>query len=183
MSEIAQDLTPTADAAIASADTKPSTDAATVKPSFRVLKVGSCPSLSARSTLTYQVACTSDGDLLLRLVSNTGNGVFSKEWVRFALMDELLVADAPLTFGTLQPLFKGLSVNTGGFLLAVLKSLNVIRPNADNPRVNDRGDVESFLSELRALMASSVSLGEDARPDAPKGRRKVITLPKGAAAS
>lgn len=147
---------------------------------FRVLKVGSCPSLSGRSTLVYQIACTSDADILIRLVSNSGNGVFSKEWVRFSLMDALLVADAPLTFGTLQPLFKGFSVNTGGFLLAVLKNLNVIAPNSDNPRVNDRGDVEGFLAEVQALMASSVSLGEDARPDAPKGRRKTITLTKGA---
>ena len=62
--------------------------------------------------------------------------------------------------------------------MAVLKGLNVIKPTDDDPRCNERGDVDGFLAEVQAMMASEVSLREDARPDGVKGKRKTITLPK-----
>lgn len=149
---------------------------------FRVLKVGTSPSLSGRSTLGYQIACTPDSDVLVRLVSNTGSGFFSQEWVRFASILDLLPPATPLTFSTLQPLFEGRSVNTGGFLVAVLKGLGVIRPMEDNPRCHELGEIGAFVAEVQALMASPVSLGEDARPDGGKtggkGKRKTLTVTK-----
>lgn len=154
-----------------------STDVTAEKLPTRVLKVGSCPSLSGRSTLGYQIGVFG-GELQLRLISTTGAGFYSKEWVPFASIDALLVADKALTFSSLQPLFPGRSVNTGGFLLAVLKGLGLVKPMEDNPRCHERGDIDGFLAELQQLITSNVSLGEDARPDAPKGRRKVITLNK-----
>ena len=144
----------------------------------RVLKVNTCPSLSGRSTLTYQLGCNGESEPILRVSANSGRGYFTKEWVPFADIEALLTADAPLTFSTLQPIFEGRSVNTGGFLMAVLKNLNVITPVADNPRVHQRGDVDSFLAEVQALMASDVSLRKDAKPDGAKGKRKTISLPK-----
>lgn len=145
---------------------------------LRVIKVGAFPSLSARSTLGYQLACTSDSDVLVRLVSNTGTGVYSQEWVRFALILDLLPPGKPLTFSALQLLFKGRSANTSGFLLAVLKGLGVVRLVEGNLRCHELGDIKSFAEEVQALMASPVSLGEDARPDAPKGKRKTLGLVK-----
>lgn len=155
-----------------------STSASEASHPLRVLKVGACPSLSGRSTLTYQVACTSDAAVMLRVSANTGSGYFSKEWVPFAGIDALLVADKPLTFSTLQPLFAGKSVNTGGFLMATLKGLGLIRPMESNPRCHQRGDLDAFLAEVQELMAGSVSLGENARPDGHKGKRKTIVMPK-----
>lgn len=145
---------------------------------FRVLKVGACPSLSGRSTLTYQIACTSDSAVMLRVSANTGSGYFSKEWVPFADIDALLVADKALTFSTLQPLFPSKSVNTGGFLMAALKGLGLIVQMETNPRCHQRGDLDVFLAEVAELMAGSVSLGENARPDGHKGKRRTITMPK-----
>ena len=46
---------------------------------IRVLKNDSCPSLTARSTLGYQLGLKDKSELYLRLVSNTGSGFFSKE--------------------------------------------------------------------------------------------------------
>ncbi|MDM4766164.1 hypothetical protein [Pelomonas sp. SE-A7] len=128
----------------------------------------------------YQLACTSDSDVLVRLVSNTGSGYFSREWVRFASILELLPPDQPLTFSALQPLFEGRSVNTGGFLMAVLKGLSVIRSMEENPRAHELGELSGFVAEVQALMASPVSLGEDARPDGGKAGGKSKRKTRGA---
>ncbi|MCV2356618.1 hypothetical protein LNV09_20960 [Paucibacter sp. B2R-40] len=150
----------------------------------RILKAGTCPTLSGRSNLAYQVACAdepeaSESNILIRVISNTGGGYFSKDWVKFADVVCLISAPVPLTFSTLQPLFAGRSVNTGGFLMAVLKHLAVIRAVANNPRIHEKADIDGFLAEIQTLMASEVSLREDAKPDGAKGnRRKTITMPK-----
>lgn len=151
----------------------------TQSPSLRVLKVASCPSLSGRSTLVYQLGCGSDGDVKLRIVENTGSGFYSQEWVRFAAILELLKPSEALTFYSLQPLFEGRSVNSGGFLMAALKSLGVIRPMATNPRCHDLADLQPVVAEVQALIESPVSLGEDARPEGHKRAGKK----KGASAS
>ena len=53
--------------------------------SITVLKTAHCPSLSGKSSLTYQVGFkrTEKGDpaLFFRIQSNTGNGYFSDNWV------------------------------------------------------------------------------------------------------
>lgn len=45
-----------------------------------ILKTGECPSLSVKSTLTYQVGCNSDNEICIALIGNTGKGIFNKEW-------------------------------------------------------------------------------------------------------
>ena len=39
---------------------------------FRVLKSGTCPSLSGRSKLTYDIACGSENELHVRVLKNSG---------------------------------------------------------------------------------------------------------------
>lgn len=142
--------------------------------SMRVLKVASCPSLSGRSTLVYQLGCGSDGDVKLRVVDNTGSGFYSQEWVRFAAVLELLKPSEALTFHSLQPLFDGRSVNTGGFLMASLKHIGVVKPMQSNPRCHELADLQPIVAEVQALIESEVSLGEDARPQGHRraGKRK-----------
>lgn len=142
--------------------------------SMRVLKVASCPSLSGRSTLVYQLGCGSDNDVMLRVVDNTGSGFYSQEWVRFAAVLELLKPGEALTFHSLQPLFEGRSVNTGGFLMASLKHIGVVKPMESNPRCHELADLQPIVAEVQALIESEVSLGEDARPQGHRraGKRK-----------
>ena len=61
-------------------------------------------------------------------------------------------AGKPITFGTLLPIFKGQSVNTAGFLLAVLKHQGLVRPIADSPRCYERADAKAFFAEVKALI-------------------------------
>lgn len=140
----------------------------------RVLSVASCPSLSGRSNLIFQVGCDEEKSIHLRVVENSGKGYFNKNWISFEAVNDLLLESTPLTFNTLQPLYAGLSINNAGFLLAALKSLGVVELNPENPRVHKRGAVEDFIVSINALAETENSLGDSARPESGKGRRKGV---------
>ncbi len=96
---------------------------------------GECLSLSGASTLTYAIGKhKAEGTLHLRLVSNTGGGLFCKDWVEAKAIDELLKSGEALTSRRAQALLAGRSINSGGFLLAVLKHLGLVRLDEGNSR-------------------------------------------------
>lgn len=121
---------------------------------MRVLKTGVCPSLSGKSKLTYEIGSDPAGQILVRISKNSGSGWFSKDWIGLPRVHELLTRNGtkPITFHTLLPLFKGLSVNTAGFLLAVLKHEGLVQPMADNRRCYERLEAKAFFAEIQALM-------------------------------
>lgn len=140
----------------------------------RILKVGSCPSLSGLSTLGYELGCDAKSNLLLRLAANSGSGYFNKDWFSFSLLDlQLLQATGPLTSHSLQACLKGKSVNTSGFLMAVFKDLGLIHSSEDNPRAYVRGDATAFLAEVNGLIASNVDLSIDTAKK-PRGKAKAM---------
>ena len=52
----------------------------------RILKEATCPSLSNRSTITYQIGCNETNAILFRIHKNSGTGKFNREWVSAADM-------------------------------------------------------------------------------------------------
>ena len=48
---------------------------------IRILKTGSCQTVSGKSTLTYQIGCNGGGDILMRIYANTAAGFVNPEWV------------------------------------------------------------------------------------------------------
>jgi hypothetical protein len=77
--------------------TKPAaTKAATTKavkpvvPSLRILKVGRCPTVSGKSTLTYHVGCTAESAIQIRLYANSGNGFLNQDWIPWTAIQERL---------------------------------------------------------------------------------------------
>lgn len=119
---------------------------------FRTIKTASTESLSGRSTITYEIGCKGDKAIHLRLTENTGSGMFSKEWVPLAQIALRLSADdKPITSRTIQPLYSG-SVNSAGFLQAVLKDVGLIRNIDENSRGYVRTDPQKFTSEIHALL-------------------------------
>ena len=90
---------------------------------MRVLSTGTCETLSGSSKLTYHIGCMPDGEIYLRVHGNTGGGFFSQEWIS---LQDILTAlkkrpdGRPITSILLNPLFRGRSANTPGFLMAVL---------------------------------------------------------------
>lgn len=96
-------------------------------PQFRILKQAQCPTISGKSDLTYNIACDPQKAIYVRVASNSGGGFFSQEWVALKDIQKALSAGSPISAIRLMPLFRGQSVNTPGFLLAVLAAENLIR--------------------------------------------------------
>ncbi len=86
---------------------------------IQVVRTASCPSLSERSTITYEIGSKGDSQYI-RLSANSAGGLFCKEWVDFANILPLLAGSPNLTSKTLQPVYAGKSANSPGFLLAAL---------------------------------------------------------------
>ena len=115
-------------------DTSPESASQNPDALIRVLKSGSCPSLTSRSTLGYQLGLKDESELYLRLISNTGSGFFSKEWVACSVIEQLITGSAELTSTSFKAIFPNKSVNTGGFVMAVIKALGLIQTNPQNSR-------------------------------------------------
>ena len=140
---------------------------------IRVLKVGSCQSLSGMSKLTYEIGCDPASAIQVRISKNSGNGFFSTDWVSWSDLLGVLAESAhrPITSYTLHPLFSGRSVNTAGFLLAVLKHEGLVQHMEEKRRCYECLDGKVFISEIQALMG--------AQTVAPKKTvGKVALLPK-----
>jgi len=120
----------------------------------RVLKTGTCPSLSGKTKLTYEVGGGPGSQISLRITKTAGTGSFSKDWVALERIHALLEknGDKPIASHTLASLFT--SANNPGFTLAVMKHERLVRPTADNPRCYERLDGKAFFAEIEALMGS-----------------------------
>jgi hypothetical protein len=137
------------------------------EPEIRILKTATGPSLSGKSTLTYNVGCDADKAIYLRIFANTGKGMFGKQWLALATLGKLLAKIPPddlITSGSLLPAVKGASVNTAGFLLAALKNEGLVQDAQDNRRGYVRNEPGEFLAGMQALMASGVTLSESDGP-------------------
>ena len=122
-----------------------------------IVKSATCPSVSGKSEIGYQVGRDGVGNVALRLASNTGGGFFSEEWVPLRAIEQVLQANATkngLSSGALRTVFRGKSVNTAAFLLAVLKAEGAVRPREGKTRVYDVADFAGFVAALTAATAS-----------------------------
>lgn len=95
------------------------------------LRTDQCLSLSGRSMLTYELGCDSKERLHLRVTHNTGKGHHNPSWVAYDAVEPLLMAATTLSASALAKLFAGTSVNTAGFVMAVLKHLGVLQVVTD----------------------------------------------------
>ena len=138
---------------------------------IRVLKQDSCPSLTARSTLGYELGLKDESELYLRLVSNTGSGFFSKEWIACSVIEQLITGASELTSTSFKTLFPNKSVNTGGFVMAVVKALGLIQTNVLNTRWHEQVAEASFE---QVTIEAMVFAEETEKPASPKatGKRK-----------
>ena len=131
---------------------------------FRVLKISTCPSLSGRSTLTFHLGVSPDSDIKLRVFANSGGGFFCKDWVSLKAIQQIMekrTAANPVVSSSFGGLFAGKSVNTTGFILAVLKHIGLVTPIKGKPRCYEAADSSAFMTELKALIDSSVDLNTD----------------------
>ncbi|HOY86835.1 MAG: hypothetical protein V9G21_04385 [Methylotenera sp.] len=127
--------------------------------SMRIIKIASCPTCSGKAKLTYHFGCTKDNQVHIRIVVNSGGGFFSEEWVPLkATLAALDKAPHPITAVPFINLFIGKSVNTPGFLLAVLKHEGLVKLLEGKVRGYEKLAPEPFMSEVNKLVSSDVDL-------------------------
>jgi hypothetical protein len=102
---------------------------------FKVLKTGSCPSLSDTGMLSYEVGADDSGETYYRITANNAGGFFSQEWVAWSKIYAACNVPDPITSVLFRGLFRGKSVNTAGFLLAALKHQGLIQRKQDKSRL------------------------------------------------
>lgn len=145
---------------------------------MRVVKIATCPSLSGKSTLTYHIGCLDDRAIYLRLVENTGQGNFNKDWIPLAQLDPLLASmETLITARLVRSIFDGKSVNTSGFLLAALLAEGLIKMSEDGLSSYLPIDGTGFKTGIQSLIDSGVSLGKNPASDEerPSQAKKSIT--------
>jgi len=129
---------------------------------------GDCPSISGRSTLTYAIGRHKDtGELHLRIVENSGKGMWFDGWASAKDIDAIVKGSAELTAKSFHSLHPGKSINTGGFTLAALKDLGLIRANEENTRLHEH--VPATTLEKLAMVRMGKTI--EAAP-AKSGKRK-----------
>jgi hypothetical protein len=125
----------------------------------RIIKIATCPTCSGKATLTYHFGCSEDRQVYIRITDNSGGGFFSEEWVKLADIQAALDgAPFPVTSFPLIKLFIGKSVNTPGFLLAVLKHEGLVKLLEGKIRGYEKLDPASFMIELEKLVSSDINL-------------------------
>ena len=127
--------------------------------------VGSCPSLTNRSTLTYEIARDpGDQSLNLAIVGNSGAGMFCRDFTSSKLIDSIVTDSEDLTSTAFQVCHPHRSTNTAGFILAVLSDLGLVRRGKINTRLHEHVEGATFEQVVLARLEAS--------KEAVKGKRK-----------
>jgi hypothetical protein len=146
-------------------------------PAVRIVKISTCPSLSGKSTLTYHLGCTGKAEIQIRVAANSGGGFFSVEWIALNTIQKVFAripSERPITSYPLQQLFRGKSVNTPSFLMAVLKHEGLVVPMTDRRRHFKCVDPAAFIAMVKGLAASAIDLKvEDTKVETKKVAGKV----------
>lgn len=136
------------------------------------LYIGECLSVSGRSTLTYVVGKhQAHGTLHLRIAENTGKGMWWAGWASAEAIEKIVKGAHELTAKSFHALHPGKSINTGGFVLAALRDLGLIRPNELNTRHQEHVPMTTFEKAVMARMKAAEE-GGAAEPAPKTSRRK-----------
>lgn len=125
---------------------------------IEVICEGECPSLSGRSVLTYVIGRhTKDGTLHFAITDNSGSGMWCKDWCSASAIQDVVLGEGDLTAKSFHVLHPGKSVNTGGFILATLKHLGLIRANEENTRLHEHVPATTFEKVVTTHMAGQAT--------------------------
>ena len=152
--------------------------------SITVVKTSTCETLTRKSKLTYQIGTLPDGEVYVRIHKNTGNGFFSNEWVSLADIQKVLSqvpVGKPVTAIMLNDLFTGKSVNTPGFLLAVLVHEKLLIPMQGKKRSLEPVDLEAITEWIERLGTSKAKPRKKAARQSPAAKKKAQLKKKSAA--
>ena len=167
------------------AQRKPSSPAVLKKPApaptidleaVQALTRGSCPTLSGKSTLHYEMGLDPKQTPMFRITACNGGGFFSKEWVSLPAVHLALQKSKYITAILLFPLFKGKSVNTPGYLLAVLRAEKLIQPLPGKTRIHEL--CSDWDDRVAGLLSGDSGKVKPAAKPAAKSTAKPSASPK-----
>lgn len=139
-------------------ETKPHEEAATEQPLIAAIYSGDCPSVSGRSNLSFEIGRhAQDESLHLRIAANDGGGMFCEDWASGMQIDAIVKGSTELTAKSFHALHPGRSINTGGFVLACLRHLGLIRPNEENTRLHELVPTMTFEKVALAVMGQDTA--------------------------
>lgn len=131
---------------------------------------GDCPSISGRSTLTFGIGRHKEtSELHLRVVENSGKGMWFPGWASAKDIDGIVKGSVELTAKSFHELHPGKSINTGGFVMAVLKDLGLLRANEENTRVHEHVPATTFEKVAMVRMGQTIEAAP-AKPAKKKGK-------------
>jgi hypothetical protein len=154
--------------------------------SMTVARTGTCDTLTRKSRLTYHVGTLPDGEVYFRIHKNSGNGFFSNEWISLADIRKTLgkvPVGKPVTAIMLNDLFTGKSVNTPGFLLAVLVHEKLLIPMQGKKRSHEAVDPGAITEWMERLGTAKGKSKGASRKKASAASRKKAQLKKKSSAS
>lgn len=159
---------------------EPKSEAVAVAP--RIVKRGTCSTLNSKGELAYEVGVDGRGEVQLRVVENSNTGTHSDHWVGFKDIQAALdraPKGRPFTSYLLNPLFRGVSQNTVGFIWAVLVKEGIVAPSATTKRRYDRVEPTAFLAQVRELMeGGAASAAGEKKSQRPVATRADASKPK-----
>lgn len=121
-------------------------EAPTLDDLVQVMREGQCPSVSGRSTLTYHLGHIGEREFFIRIYDNSGRGMFARDWIDIKQMEGVVAGEGPITSSAFRELYAGRSINTGGFLMAVLLDLDVLTPMPEGVRGYARNPAVAIAS-------------------------------------
>ena len=146
--------------------------------SMTVVKTATCDTLTKKSKLTYHVGTLPDGEVYFRIHKNSGNGFFSNEWIALADIQKVLSkvpVGKSVTAIMLNDLFTGKSVNTPGFMVAVLAHEKLIIPMQGKKRSHepvDPGAITEWVNRMGAGKTKPKGTTHKAAPKKSAAARK-----------
>lgn len=145
-----------------------------VKQEVRVLKTIECDSLARSSILKYELGVRGEGEAVIRIAGNSGNGMFSEEWV--SMRDVLNILRVPahqeaISSMAFRPLYAGRSINSPSFLMAALRNEEVVVAHPSKRRCYQVSAASAFEERIEQLASGEEPAGEPRKPSG-KGRKK-----------
>jgi hypothetical protein len=150
---------------------------------IEVIYKGETQSISQRSVLDFAVGRhTEERTLHLAITGNSGGGMWCKDWCGASAIQDVVLGETGLTAKSFHVLHEGRSINTGGFILAALKELGLIRANEENTRLHEHVPGTTFEKVVSAAMAVKKAVKpvtvEKPGPTAEGGRKTLRVKPK-----
>jgi hypothetical protein len=136
------------------------------KDELSIVNSGACWSLSGNTKINYEFGVSEAGELQVRIAGTSGKGTFSKGWVSMKAVQQVLAGggSSPIAYNALQPLYGGQSINTAGFLLAVLLHVGLVERSTENPRCYQPLSGEKFFASIKGTATAKVNKSARAAP-------------------